>query len=90
MRPILTLAFILALAISGGAMAQKAQPGSGSTTGPAAGTPVMPSTATQKQNPYITKAGPQTMSGVSGTSAGAPGIEGSPDTQSGRSVGGNR
>ena len=88
MKPILTLAFLSALAIAGGAMAQQAK--TGSTSGPAAGTPVQPSTAVQKENPYITQSGPQMTSGVSGTSAGAPGIEGSPDTQSGRSVGGNK
>jgi hypothetical protein len=71
---------------SGAAFAQ--QHPSGSTTGPAAGGDVEPSTAIQKQNPAIPNAGKQKESGVSGTTAGAPAIEGRPDTQSGKAPSG--
>ncbi len=70
---------------AGVAVAQQRQ--TGSTSGPAAGSSVEPSTAVEKQNPYIPQAGHEKKSGVSGTSAGAPGIEGSPDTQSGKASG---
>ncbi|QGM46580.1 hypothetical protein [Methylocystis heyeri] len=69
---------------SGGAPGHSA----GSTTGPAAGGDVEPSTAIQKQNPNIPNAGKQKESGVSGTTAGAPAIEGRPDTQSGKAPSG--
>jgi hypothetical protein len=48
-------------------------PAQGDTSGPAAGTPITPSTAVQKQEP----------SGASGTAAGAPGVEGKQGTESG-------
>lgn len=92
MKPIMTLSFLLTLAVAGGGHAMARQVETGNTSGPAAGTPVLPSTAVQKENPFIAQSilagcpggGAQTTSRASGTSAGAPGIEGAPDTQSGR------
>jgi hypothetical protein len=56
----------------------------GDTSGPAAGTPVMPSTSVQKDNTHIPDVTPSDLSGPSGTSAGAPGIEGKRGTQAGK------
>jgi hypothetical protein len=84
-RVAIFLSSIVILA-SGPAFAQQHSPGS--TTGPATGGDVEPSTAIQKQNPSIPNAGKQKESGVSGTSAGAPAIEGRPDTQSGKAPAG--
>lgn len=61
-----------------------AAPQSGSTTGPAAGAHVAPSTVVEKQNPHIGRAMQVGKSDASGMSAGAPGVEGAPGTQSGR------
>jgi hypothetical protein len=74
-------AMAAALVIGSAAWAQQTG-GAGSTTGPAAGTNVQPSTATQKQN--------DSNSGRSATSApsaagGAAGVEGKPGNKSGRS-----
>ncbi len=77
MKAIVTIAVALAIAAASSAVA-KAE---GNTSGPAAGTPVEPSTVVEKQNPHFW--GVEKKSGESGTSAGAPGIEGAPDTQSG-------
>ncbi len=79
------LAILLALCMGFALQPSRAQNLSGgSTTGPAVGGNVEPSTAVQKQNRHIPHAGKQKESGVSGTSAGAPAIEGRPDTQSGQ------
>lgn len=56
----------------------------GVTSGPAAGTPVEPSGAVQKENPDNPDVDPGNVSGPSGTSAGAPGVEGKKGTQSGK------
>ena len=83
MRTILTGAVIAsALCIGSAAFAQQTG-GAGSTTGPAAGSNVQPSTATQKQN--------DSDSGRSATNApsaagGAAGVEGKPGNKSGRSA----
>ena len=74
------------LALGPGAMAQQGstsgQPGS--TSGPAAGSPVQPSTAVQKQTPG---AAPQGMTGAQaqqgGVGAGAPGVTAKPGTEGG-------
>jgi hypothetical protein len=72
-RIFLTLCLIALLFASGVAFAE--QPGS--TTGPAAGTNVEPSTAIQKEN-----------SGDSGAQGGSPGIEAKPGTEGGKVEGG--
>ena len=80
-------ALVVFLALSAvGAYARAGEPpaDAGVTSGPAVGTAVQPSTATQKQNPHIPDAADQKTSGVSGTSAGSPGIESQPGTQSGQ------
>jgi len=83
MRTILTGAAIAsALLIGSAAWAQQTGGSAGSTTGPAAGGNVQPSTATQKQGGSDT--------GRSATSApsaagGAAGVEGKPGNKSGRS-----
>lgn len=51
----------------------------GHTSGHAAGTHVEPSTATQKRNPHL-----EDLDDARGLAAGAPGVEGSRGTQSGR------
>lgn len=51
----------------------------GHTSGHASGTHVEPSTATQKRNPHLKDA-----DNASSLAAGAPGVEGSRGTQSGR------
>lgn len=88
MQSIKALAILFALAISSHYLAVADRRATGDTSGPAVGTPVEPPTVVQKQNPYIP--GPQKKSGGSGTSAGAPGIEGGVDTQSGQASGGKR
>ncbi len=55
----------------------------GDTSGPASGTAVQPPTAVEKENPHISKQHSD-ISGPSGTSAGAPGIEGKKGTQGGK------
>jgi uncharacterized low-complexity protein len=83
MKTILTgAALASALLIGPAAWAQQTGGSPGSTTGPAAGGNVQPSTATQKQN--------DSNSGRSATSApnaagGAAGVEGKPGNKSGRS-----
>ena len=65
------------LALSSAAMAQ------GTTSGPATGTPVAPSAATQKENPNAPPqtAGEQAKEGAMG--AGAPGVTAKTGTQGG-------
>ncbi|MGB5084431.1 MULTISPECIES: hypothetical protein [Methylocystis] len=55
----------------------------GVTSGPAAGKPVEPSGAVQKENPK-NPVHPGNVAGPSGTSAGAPSVEGKRGTQSGK------
>jgi hypothetical protein len=64
------------LLASGVAFAQQA----GSTSGPAAGKNVEPSTATQKEN----SAGPGSQDQGASAAAGAPGTEAKPGTEGGR------
>jgi hypothetical protein len=87
MRNVAILAFLLGFAAFSVRSALAEQRQSGSTSGPAAGTTVEPSTAVEKQNPYILKGGQDKESGASGASAGALGVEGAPDTQSGKAPG---
>ena len=73
------------LALGSSAMAQQARPGQrGSTSGPAAGSPVQPNTAVQKQTP---DAMPQGTTGSQaqqgGVSVGAPGVTAQPGTEAG-------
>lgn len=56
----------------------------GDTSGPAAGTPVNPPTAVQKDNTHIPDMVPSDMPGPSATAAGAPGIEARKGTQGGK------
>lgn len=56
----------------------------GVTSGPAAGTPVEPSGSVQKDNSKAEEVNPTGVSGPSGTSAGAPAVEGKKGTQSGK------
>ncbi|NUJ79612.1 hypothetical protein HUN39_06160 [Methylocystis sp. FS] len=63
---------------------QPQQQEQGVTSGPAAGTPVEPSGSVQKDNPKAEDVNPSGVSGPSGTSAGAPAVEGKKGTQSGQ------
>lgn len=63
---------------------QQSQQEQGVTSGPAAGTPVEPSGSVQKDNPKAEEVNPSGVSGPSGTSAGAPAVEGKKGTQSGQ------
>ncbi|AZG75747.1 MAG: hypothetical protein CTY36_13695 [Methylocystis sp.] len=56
----------------------------GVTSGPAAGSPVEPSGAVQKDNPKAVDVNESGLAGSSGTSAGSPGVEGKKGTQSGQ------
>lgn len=56
----------------------------GVTSGPAAGASVEPSGAVQKDNPQAADVNDSGLSGPSGTTAGAPGVEGKKGTQSGQ------
>jgi hypothetical protein len=67
------------LLASGVAFAQQA----GSTSGPAAGTNVEPSTAIQKENSGAMGA-KEKDKGASSTAAGAPGVEAHPGAEGGR------
>ena len=73
------------LALGAPAVAQQgtASGQSGSTSGPASGTPVDPSAAVQKQNPAAQGTGAEATHGAVG--AGAPGVSASPGTQGGPS-----
>ncbi|TLG78040.1 hypothetical protein [Methylocystis sp. B8] len=74
----------LALAFLAPAALAEEQQDQGVTSGPAAGTPVEPSGAVQKDNPSAVEANPSGLPGPSGTSAGAPAVEGKKGTQSGQ------
>ena len=82
------MAVTVLLAFAPAAMAQGGTSPQGSTTGPAAGSNVEPSTATQKQNPAA-----QTTTGSQGSGqattgavgAGAPGATAHPGTEGGPS-----
>jgi hypothetical protein len=78
---VLTICAISSLFLSGVAVAQQA----GVTSGPTATTNVEPSTAIQKQD-QGRSVGAQPDFRDSSISAGAPGIQGKPDTQSGPAV----
>ena len=56
----------------------------GVTSGPAAGSPVEPSGAVQKDNQKAADVNESGLAGPSGTSAGSPGVEGKKGTQSGQ------
>lgn len=88
MQTIKALTLLLALAVSYRHLAVLEQPPAGDTSGPAAGTPVEPSTVVQKKNPYISRG--REKPGLSGTTAGAPGVEGGVNTQSGPAPAGRR
>lgn len=63
---------------------QPSQQEQGVTSGPAAGSPVEPSGAVQKDNPQAADVNESGLAGPSGTSAGSPGVEGKKGTQSGQ------
>lgn len=79
---------LASLAFGQPVLAQQNQQQRGSTTGPAVGTPVLPSTAVQKDNPAATAG-----SGGSGAAAvqpgavgvGAPGVAAKPGSEGGSS-----
>jgi uncharacterized low-complexity protein len=81
MRTILTGAAVASALLIGSAALAQQTGGAGTTTGPAAGTNVQPSTATQKQND---SAGGSASSAPS-AAGGAAGVEGKPGNKSGRS-----
>ncbi|MGJ0425292.1 hypothetical protein [Methylocystis sp.] len=80
----LALAFLAPAALAEEQQSQLQQQEQGVTSGPAAGTPVEPSGSVQKDNPKAEEANPSGISGPSGTSAGAPAVEGKKGTQSGQ------
>ncbi|ULO24740.1 hypothetical protein [Methylocystis sp. SB2] len=75
----LALAFLAPAAI-----AEVQSQDQGVTSGPAAGSPVEPSGAVQKDNPKAADVNESGVAGPSGTSAGSPGVEGKKGTQSGQ------
>ncbi len=79
-RFIVIVSLVLGAAVAPAAFAEE----EGVTSGPAAGKPVEPSGAVQKENPKNPDIDPSNVAGPSGTSAGAPGIEGKKGTQSGK------
>jgi uncharacterized low-complexity protein len=83
MKTILTGAAVASALVLGSAAWAQQTGGAGSTTGPAAGTNVQPSTATQKEN----TGGSDGRSATSAPTAagGAAGVEGKPGNKSGRS-----
>lgn len=86
-KPIAVIASLAFAFVAPAALAEEQQPQQqepGVTSGPAAGAPVEPSGAVQKENPNMTEADMNRVSGPSGTSAGAPGVEGKKGTQSGQ------
>jgi hypothetical protein len=70
-----------ALVIGSAAWAQQTGGSPGSTTGPAAGSNVQPSTATQKED----GASGRSATGAPTAAGGAAGVEGKPGNKSGRS-----
>ncbi len=86
-KPIAVIASLALAIFAPAALAEEQQPQQqepGVTSGPAAGAPVEPSGAVQKDNPNMTDKDTNRVSGPSGTSAGAPGVEGKKGTQSGQ------
>ena len=79
MKAIKILLLTSGVAIGGAALAAQPPGAAGDTSGPAVGTPVEPSTVTQKENPHITGRAAQ-----SEAAAGAPGVEAAPGTEAGR------
>lgn len=75
--------FVAAALIAASAFAAKAED-PGDTSGPAAGSDVLPPTAVQKDNTHIPDVTPSDRSGPSGTAAGAPGVEAHRGTQAGK------
>ncbi|MBI5012105.1 MAG: hypothetical protein HZC06_04845 [Methylocystis sp.] len=80
----LALAIFAPAALAEEEQQQSQQQEQGVTSGPAAGTPVEPSGSVQKDNPKAEEVNPSGVSGPSGTSAGAPAVEGKKGTQSGQ------
>jgi hypothetical protein len=82
-KTILTGAAVASALVIGSAAWAQQTGGAGSTTGPAAGGNVQPSTAIQKEN----TGGPDGRSATSAPTAagGAAGVEGKPGNKSGRS-----
>ena len=79
----LLLLLVSRVVLSGAAVAAQPPRSAGDTSGPAAGTPVAPSTVVQKQNPF---AGGR-PSRQSEAAAGAPGVEAAAGTQAGTVAG---
>jgi hypothetical protein len=83
MKKLFLFSTLLITGVFAGAPALRAEH-PGSTSGPATGTAIQPSTSVQKDNPHISSPHPAEISGPSGTAVGAPGIEGRKGTQSGK------
>lgn len=76
--------FALAIAAPAALAEEQQQPEQGVTSGPATGGAVEPSGSVQKDNPQAAEVNDSGLSGPSGTSAGAPAVEGKKGTQSGQ------
>ena len=82
-KTILTGAAVASALVIGSAAWAQQTGGAGSTTGPAAGTNVQPSTATQKENTGGSDGRSATRAPTA--AGGAAGVEGKPGNKSGRS-----
>lgn len=81
-KAIKLLMFLVAgVVLSGGVGATERLRSTGSTSGPAAGTPVKPSIVVQKANPFVV--GPQNICWQSDVAAGAPGVQAAVGIQAG-------
>ncbi len=76
--------FALAMVAPAALAEEQQQQEQGVTSGPATGSPVEPSGSVQKDNPKAADINDSGLSGPSGTSAGAPAVEGMKGTQSGQ------
>ena len=81
LNTILTGAVLASALVMGSAAWAQQTGGAGSTTGPAAGSNVQPSTATQKED----GASGRSSTGAPTAAGGAAGVEGKPGNKSGRS-----
>jgi uncharacterized low-complexity protein len=85
MQTIFTGAALASALLLGSAAWAQQTGGAGSTTGPAAGTNVQPSTATQKEGTGSSDASGRSATSAPGAAGGAAGVEGKPGNKSGRS-----
>ena len=88
MKAIKLFALLVAtVVLSAAAAAAERPPSTGVTSGPAAGTPVLPSTVVQKGNPFVVGLGRQNLCWQSDAAAGAPGVPAAVGTQGGAAAG---